>query len=82
MNFISTHDTTGGNSGSPVITREGEFIGLIFAGNQYEGDSYFTFSGGKARAMSVHIKAILEVLEKIYEAKALLQELSIGKNHE
>ncbi len=78
MNFVSTHDIIGGNSGSPVINRNGELVGLIFDGNRYSFISHFCHDEKQARAISVHSKAILEALDKVYHASNLLSELNRG----
>ncbi|MDX1960670.1 MAG: S46 family peptidase [Leptospiraceae bacterium] len=75
FNFVSTHDITGGNSGSPVINWKGEYIGIIFDGNESSHGNSFIYSEKTARAVSVHSRAILEALEKIYKTKELLKEI-------
>lgn len=75
VNFCSTHDITGGNSGSPVINRKGEIVGLIFDGNAYSHSLSYTYSDEKARAVSVHTGGIEELLSKVYKANQLLKEL-------
>lgn len=75
INFCSTHDITGGNSGSPVINKKGEIVGLIFDGNAYSHSLSYTYSDEKARAISVHIGGIEELLAKVYKANHLIKEL-------
>jgi hypothetical protein len=76
MNFVSTTDITGGNSGSPVIDQQGRVVGLAFDGNIEQLPNEFLFrieTGG--RTVSVHSAAIVEALRSIYGADALLREL-------
>jgi hypothetical protein len=77
FNFVCTADIIGGNSGSPVVDREGQMVGIIFDGNIQSLTADFYHSEQQGRAVSVHIAAVLEALEKIYGAKALKEQ--IGK---
>lgn len=78
-NFVSTADIIGGNSGSPVVNRAGEFVGIIFDGNLQSLPWDYAFDDKQGRATSVDSAAILEGLDKIYHAKELVQELRDGK---
>lgn len=76
LDFVSTNDATGGNSGSPVIDRDGRLTGILFDGNEGAFASEFLFGTADARAVSVHVAAILEALESVYRADELLAELA------
>jgi hypothetical protein len=78
FNFISTCDLIGGNSGSPVVNRAGEFVGIIFDGNLQSLSWDYAFSDKQGRATSVDSAAILEALDKVYGAKELTKELANG----
>jgi hypothetical protein len=75
LDFVSTGDIIGGNSGSPVVNREGELVGLIFDGNIESLAGDFVYDGTKNRAVAVHSAGMIEGLRKLYGAGALADEL-------
>jgi hypothetical protein len=79
LNFVSTDDIIGGNSGSPVVNRAGEFVGIIFDGNLQGLPWDYAFSEKQGRATSVDSAAIVEALNKVYGVKELANELVNGR---
>jgi len=79
FNFVTTNDIIGGNSGSPVVNKEREVIGLIFDGNIHSLGGNFGFDPAVNRAVAVDSSGILEALDKVYGAQRLLQELKAAR---
>jgi hypothetical protein len=75
FDFVSTNDIIGGNSGSPVLDRQGKIIGLAFDGNIHSTGGAYGFDPALNRTVSVSSQMILEALRKIYGAGALADEL-------
>lgn len=79
LNFISTNDIIGGNSGSPVINTNGEIIGLAFDGNLESLPNRFLYTTEANRTLNVHSKGMVEAISDLYNAKRLSNELLNGK---
>jgi hypothetical protein len=75
LDFVSSNDVVGGNSGSPVINRNADLVGLVFDGNIESLVGDFVYDGTTNRTVSVHTAGMTEALGKLYRADALLKEL-------
>ena len=76
FNFVSTADTIGGNSGSPVLNRRGELVGINFDRNRHGLVRNFVYTDEQARHIAVHSRGVLAALQTLYDAKALVKELT------
>jgi hypothetical protein len=76
LNFVSTADTIGGNSGSPVVNRAGELVGINFDRNRHGLVRNFVYTEEQARHVAVHARGVLEALRTVYGAKELVTELT------
>jgi len=78
LDFVTTNDIIGGNSGSPVVNRNGDIVGLVFDGNIESLVGDFVYDGTANRTVAVHTGAMTEALIKLYGAQALVDEM-LGK---
>jgi Peptidase S46 len=76
LNFVFTADIIGGNSGSPVINKKAELVGIVFDGNIQSLVWDFIFDEKVGRSLAVHSAGIVEALRKVYEAHDLANELA------
>ena len=81
INFISSNDITGGNSGSPVMNAWGELIGTAFDGNWESMSGDIAFENKIQRTISVDIRYILFIIDKYANASYLIDEMTIAPSH-
>ena len=77
VNFLSTCDTTGGNSGSPTLDAQGRLIGLLFDGNYEAMSSDWVFDRKRTRSIHVDIRYLLWSLFDLFDGKHLLREMGV-----
>ena len=77
LDFVSTIDIGGGDYGSPVVNRAGELVGVTFDGNLESLPVTYLYSDEQARAVHVDARGIVEALQQVYKAVALLKELGV-----
>ena len=78
LNLVSTTDISGGSSGSPLLNRELEIVGVVFDGNEQSLPNEYLYRSRAARAISVDARGILEVLQDLYGATRLVEEITAG----
>ena len=75
-NFVFTADIIGGNSGSPVVNRANEFVGIVFDGNLQSLPWDYQFDDRQGRSLAVHSAGILDALRKVYKADDVVKGLT------
>jgi hypothetical protein len=79
MNLSTTNDIIGGNSGSPLIDRDANVVGLIFDGNIFSLGGDYGYDAAKNRAIAVDSRALLEGLRKVYHMENIVREIEGGR---
>jgi hypothetical protein len=77
VNFLSTVDTTGGNSGSPTLNADAELVGLLFDGNYESINADWDFNREITRSIHVDIRYVLWIMDQVDDAHHLLREMGI-----
>ena len=76
LNFVTTNDIIGGNSGSPIVNAKGEYVGLVFDGNIQSLVGRYAYDDKRNRTVAVHSSGIVEALRSIYGMGALAAEVT------
>jgi hypothetical protein len=79
FNFISTNDIIGGNSGSPVINKDGEIVGLAFDGNIESLSDNYIYTTEVPHTVSLDSEGMVQAIKNLYKVKRLAEELRSGK---
>jgi Peptidase S46 len=79
MNLSTTNDTIGGNSGSPLIDKDAEIVGLLFDGNIFSLGGNFAYDAAQNRSVAVDSRALLEGLRKVYHLNRIVDEIESAR---
>ena len=79
MNFVSTADIIGGNSGSPILNRDLEVVGLVFDGNIESLPGDYIYDPTRNRAVGVDARGIVAALDHVYDADRIVLEMTAGR---
>jgi hypothetical protein len=77
VDFLSTVDTTGGNSGSPTLNGKGEFVGLLFDGTYDTIASDFLYDTVNTRSIHADVRYMLWVMSAVDGAEHLVREMGV-----
>jgi|CXWL01.1.fsa_nt_gi hypothetical protein len=80
VNFVTTNDIIGGNSGSPIVNAKGEYVGLVFDGNIQSLVGRYAYDDARNRTVAVHSSGILEAMRRIYGMGSLADEVAGKKS--
>ena len=80
MNLSTTNDVIGGNSGSPLINKDGNVIGLIFDGNIFSLGGDYGYDAAKNRSIAVDSRSLIEGLRKVYHADRGVDEIEAARH--
>lgn len=76
LNFTSDNDIVGGNSGSPVLNRKSEVVGVVFDANKYSAAGIYGYDRNLSRSVAVHSAGVTEILKNVYGADRILNEIT------
>ena len=79
MNFSTTNDITGGNSGSPLIDKDANIVGLLFDGNIFSLGGYYGYDPVKNRSIAVDSRGLLEGMSKVYHIDRVVNEIEASR---
>ena len=79
VNFVTTNDIIGGNSGSPIVNAKGEYVGLVFDGNIQSLVGRYAYDDARNRTVAVHSSGIIEAMRSVYGMGKLADEVVGGK---
>jgi hypothetical protein len=79
MNLSTTNDTTGGNSGSPMVDKEANIVGLLFDGNIFSLGGDYGYDAAKNRSVAVDSRALLEGMRKVYHIDRIVDEIEAAR---
>ncbi|HEX4785723.1 MAG TPA: S46 family peptidase [Candidatus Sulfotelmatobacter sp.] len=79
MNLSTTNDTTGGNSGSPMIDKDANIVGLLFDGNIFSLGGDYGYDAAKNRSIAVDSRGLLEGMRNVYHLDRIVEEIEAAR---